>query len=64
MLSEGFNGSCRPVLPQYLTKAILLGDCQDTETGSDKEIGNLETEKSEILIEKLNLGAKVQYRGN
>jgi hypothetical protein len=29
-LTEAFMGICSPYFPQYFTKAILLGDCQET----------------------------------
>jgi hypothetical protein len=50
MLSEGFTGSCRPVFPQYFTNAILLGDCHETDTGSDKAEVNSEPGNSELVI--------------
>jgi hypothetical protein len=47
ILREGFTGSWRPVLPQYFTRAMLLGDCHETTTGSNKADDNLEPVKSE-----------------
>ena len=29
-LTDGFFGNCSPYFPQYFTKAILLGDSQET----------------------------------
>jgi len=62
MLNEGFTGSCRPVLPQYFTSAILLGDCHETETGTASVEVKRELEKAGLIIEIMNLNAKVQYR--